>query len=177
MPGATQELKLLDIREGDDFAGAHLQGSINIDLDGKFASWAGALLAHDRPIVLIGAPGSQQEATMRLGRIGYDNVVGYLADGMMALARSPHLVGRVQRITALSLHEQRQENVPICIVDVRSASEREGGHIADSIHVPLPQMLRHLDELPRDQKIVVHCAGGYRSAVAASLTCDAKLWR
>ncbi len=161
--------QLLDIREGDDFAGAHLVGSINIDLDGKFASWAGALLAHDRPIVLIGSPGSQQEATMRLGRIGFDNVVGYLADGMMALAASPHLVGRVERITALTLHEQRQEGVPICIVDVRSAGEREGGHIADSIHLPLPQMLRQLDALPRDRTIIVHCAGGYRSAVAASL--------
>ncbi|MBT7862991.1 MAG: MBL fold metallo-hydrolase [Gemmatimonadetes bacterium] len=161
--------QLLDVREGDDFAGAHLMGSINIDLDGKFASWAGSLLAHDRPIILIASPGSQEEATMRLGRIGFDLVAGYLQDGMMALAHRDDLVGRRERITALTLQEQRQEGMDAFVLDVRSASERSEGQIPESTHIPLPQLPKHLEEIPRDRPVIVYCAGGYRSAVAGSL--------
>jgi len=69
----------------------------------------------------------------------------------------------------LTLHEQRAEGASSCVLDVRAPGEREHGHIPDSIHVPLPQLLRRLDDLPRDRAVIVHCAGGYRSAVAASL--------
>lgn len=161
--------QLLDVREGDDFAGAHLSGSVNIDLDGKFASWAGALLAHDRPIVLIASPGSQDEAALRLGRIGFDRVVGYLQDGMMALASRDDLVGRLERITALTLQEQLEAGGTHCVLDVRAAGEFEESHIPDATHIALPQLLRRLADVPRDRPVIVHCAGGYRSAVAASL--------
>lgn len=161
--------QLLDVREGDDFAGAHLTGSINIDLDGKFASWAGALMAHDRPIVLIASAGSQEEAAMRLGRIGFDHVVGYLQDGMMALAKRDDLVGRIDRITALTLQEQTQEGRSLCVIDVRAAGEREANAIPGSLHIPLPQLPRQLADIPRETSVVVYCAGGYRSAIAASL--------
>jgi rhodanese-related sulfurtransferase len=96
-----ENAQLLDVREGDDFAGAHLIGSINIDLDGKFASWAGSLLAHDRPIVLIAAPGSQEEAAIRLGRIGFDRVAGYLAEGMMSLANRSRSAARLSIVFCL----------------------------------------------------------------------------
>ena len=88
---------------------------------------------------------------------------------MMALAKSPQLVGRVERITALTLHEQRLEGTSVCVLDVRAPGEREQDQIPESTHIPLPQLLRQLDELPRDRPLIVHCAGGYRSAVAASL--------
>lgn len=146
-----------------------MTGSINIDLDGKFASWAGALLAHDRPIVFIGVPGSQQEAAMSLGRSGFDNVTGYLSDGMMALAKSPELVGRLERITALTVHEQLREGSSPCVLDVRAPGEREQSCIPESLHIPLPQLLHRLDDLPRDRPVIVNCAGGYHSAVASSL--------
>ncbi|MFP6645377.1 MAG: rhodanese-like domain-containing protein [Candidatus Latescibacterota bacterium] len=161
--------QLLDVRDGDDFAGAHLLGSINTGLDGKFATWAGALLVPDRAIVLTGSPGSREEAAMRLGRIGFDNVAGYLADGMMALAGRSDLVGRVERITALTLQEQRQGGQSPHVIDVRGPGEREESQIPDSVHIPLLTLPEHLDDVPRDRPVIVYCAGGYRSAVAASL--------
>lgn len=161
--------QLLDVREGDDYAGAHLTGSINIDLDGKFASWAGMLLAHDRPIVLIATPGTQDEAAMRLGRIGFDNVAGYLADGMMALANRDDLVGRTERITARTLDERRRDDGGLCVIDVRAPGEHADGHIPAALHIPLPQLPDRLGDIPRDQTAVVYCAGGYRSAIAASV--------
>ncbi len=163
------DAQLLDVREGDDFAGAHLKGCVNIDLDGKFASWAGSLLAHDRSIVLIAPPGAQEEAAMRLGRIGFDNVAGYLQDGMMALARRPDLVSRVERIAALTLEEQRREGNAPYVLDVRAPGERTEGYIPESVNILLQQLPRQLDAIPRDRPIVVYCASGYRSAIAASL--------
>jgi glyoxylase-like metal-dependent hydrolase (beta-lactamase superfamily II)/rhodanese-related sulfurtransferase len=161
--------QLLDVRDGDDFAGAHLLGSVNIGLDGKFATWAGALLVPHRAIVLIGSPGSHQEAAMRLGRIGFDNVAGYLADGMMALTGRGDLIGRVERITVLTLQEQRQEGLSPHVIDVRGPGERQESRIPDSAHIALLQMPTHLDDVPRHQPVIVYCAGGYRSVIAASL--------
>ncbi|NKB72109.1 MAG: MBL fold metallo-hydrolase [Candidatus Latescibacteria bacterium] len=161
--------QVLDVREGDDFAGAHLQGSVNIDLDGKFASWAGALLAHDRPIVLIAAPGTQEEAAMRLERIGFDEVAGYLQDGMMALAQRPDLVASIERITALTVDELGREGDQLHLTDVRAPGEYADGHIRGAVNIPLQQLPNELAQLPRDQHLVVYCAGGYRSAIAASL--------
>ncbi len=161
--------QILDVREGDDFVGAHLMGSINVGLDGKFATWAGALLTPERPIVIIAPPGGEQEAAMRLGRIGFDDVAGYLQDGMMALDAHADLVGRLERITVLTLQEHRQEGQSPVIVDVRGAGEHEEGHIPDSMHIPLQQLRKQMDDLPRDRPIIVHCAGGYRSTIAGSV--------
>ena len=166
--------QLLDVREGIDFEGAHLRGSLNIALDGKYATWAGSLLAHDRPIVVIAADGGEEEAVMRLGRIGFDNVTGYLAGGMHALATRDDLVEKTRRITAPALAEwlagTRAESGPApIVVDVRTAAEHAGGHVAGSLNIPLSHLEERAPEIPAGVPVAVHCEGGYRSAIAASL--------
>ncbi len=166
---ATQGGELLDTRPGADFAGAHLRGSLNIGLDGSYATWAGTLLDPERPIVLIVAPGLQQEAALRLARIGFDDVAGYLDGGMMALEHRPDLVERLERITAATLGEQLAGPDPPLVLDVRAEAERDELVVAGSVSIPLGHLLERLDELPRDRTIVVHCATGYRSSAAASI--------
>jgi rhodanese-related sulfurtransferase len=165
----AQGAQLLDARDPADFAGAHLTGSVNIGLDGSYATWAGTLLAHDRPIVIVVEPGREQEAALRLARIGFDNVAGYLDGGMQALEPRPDLVGRIERITAGSLNEQLAGPEPPVILDVRTANEWRDRRIEDSLNVPLGRLHERLDRLPQDREIVVHCGSGYRSAIATSI--------
>jgi glyoxylase-like metal-dependent hydrolase (beta-lactamase superfamily II)/rhodanese-related sulfurtransferase len=166
--------QLLDVRDGIDFEGGHLKGSLNIALSGKYATWAGSLLSHDRPIVVIAEEGGEDEAVMRLGRIGFDNVAGFLAGGMNALLRRDDLVERTERITAPALAEwmsgaRADMGTKPLIIDVRSEAEHAGGHIEGSMNIPLPHLDERVGELPAGKPLVVHCEGGYRSAIAASL--------
>lgn len=165
----NQGAQLLDVRDAVDFEGAHLAGSLNIALQGKYATWCGTMLNHETPIVVVAEAGGEEEAITRLGRIGFDNVAGYLAGGMEALRDRPELVNRLDRITAVALEQQlRAEPKPV-VVDVRTEEEWDAGHVAGSQNVPLNHLRARLSEIPRDQTIVVHCEGGYRSAIAASL--------
>ena len=166
--------QILDVRDGLAFEGDHLKDALNIALNGKYATWAGSLLAHDKPIIVIAEEGGEQEAVMRLGRIGFDNVGGYLGGGMNALASRGDLVERTDRITAPALAEwlQGKRNdvgVAPTVVDVRSAVEHAGGHIIGSLNIPLPHLDERMGEIPTGRPIAVHCEGGYRSAIAASL--------
>jgi glyoxylase-like metal-dependent hydrolase (beta-lactamase superfamily II)/rhodanese-related sulfurtransferase len=159
---------LLDVRTAADFAGAHLRGSVNIGLDGSFATWAGTLLDPSHPIVVIADPGREDEAATRLGRIGFDNVAGYLAGGMQALEQRPDLVSRTERITAATLAERLEGEAPF-VLDVRTDGEREQGSIPGSVHVPLSRLNAELDAVPSDRDVVVVCGTGYRSSIATSL--------
>ncbi|MEI7780561.1 MAG: MBL fold metallo-hydrolase [Planctomycetota bacterium] len=173
---AMQKTKaqILDVRDGIDFEGGHLRGAVNIAVSGKYATWCGSILGHDAPIVVIAEEGGEAEAVMRLGRIGFDNIGGYLAGGMNALASRDDLVERTDRITAPALAEwlagQRSAAGAVpTVVDVRSEAEYAGGHVAGSINIPLPHLHVRLGELPSGRPVVVHCEGGYRSAIAASV--------
>lgn len=159
----------LDVREPADFAGAHLAGSINIPLGGQYASWAGTVLTHDCPIVLIAEPGREEEAAVRLGRIGYDQVTGFLRGGMQTLDGHPSLIERTDRITAVTLAEQLASDLPPVVLDVRTVKEWQTKRIEGSLNVPLNRLLERLAEVPRGRSLVVHCASGYRSSIAASL--------
>lgn len=173
--------QILDVRDGIDFEGGHLKGALNIALRGKYATWAGSMLAHDRPLVVIAEAGGRSqdaqpaaEAVMRLGRIGFDNVSGYLAGGMNALASRDDLIERTARVTAPALAEwlggsRTEMTATPVVIDVRSESEHAAGHIAGSLNIPLSHLDRRFSELPADRPLVVHCEGGYRSAIAASL--------
>lgn len=161
--------QILDTRTPADYEGAHLAGSVNIGLDGSFATWSGTLLEHERSIVLVAAPDRVVEAATRLGRIGFDNVAGYLEGGMQAAESRPDLIERSERITAATLAEQLSEPDPPFILDVRAEDEVGEVRVEGSVNIPLSRLLEHLDELPLDRPIVVHCSSGYRSAAAASL--------
>jgi hydroxyacylglutathione hydrolase len=162
--------QVLDVRDPADFAGGHLAGSVNIGLGGKFATWAGTILTQHKPIVIVAEPGRESEAAMRLGRIGFDQVVGYLENGMETLASRADLVARTDRITAATLAEQLQEHAgSLCVLDVRTESEWNKTHIDTSVNIPLNHLEGRLNEVRREGPVVVHCATGYRSSIAASI--------
>ena len=164
--------QILDTRDPVEFAAAHLKGSLNIGLGGHYATWAGTLLSREHPIVIIAAPGREQEAATRLGRIGFDHVVGYLADGMHSLESRPELTMSTDRVSAQVASERlgsgQSEKTPLTI-DVRTPREREQKRISGSIGMPLNHLGERLSELPADRPLIVYCAGGYRSSIAASL--------
>ena len=161
--------QLLDTRDGAKFEGAHLKGSVNVGLGGSYATWCGTILDPERPIVLIAEPGRELEAATRLGRIAFDTVAGYLAGGMESLTGEPELIDRIERITAGSLAEQLATPAPPLLIDVRAPGEWEQERIDASVNVPLSRFPERLETLPRERAIVVHCASGYRSAIAAGL--------
>ena len=171
---ASKGGQLLDVRDAIDFEGEHLKGAINISLSGKYATWAGSMLTHSEPIVVISEEGGEEEAVMRLGRIGFDNVAGYLADGMRALESRPDLAERTERITAPALAEwlageRADAGAKPTVLDIRSEAEYAAGHIPGSLNIPLPHLEDRFGDVPSAGSLVVHCEGGYRSAIGASL--------
>jgi hydroxyacylglutathione hydrolase len=162
--------QVLDTREPAQFAAAHLVGSLNIGLVGQYATWAGTVLSREKPIVLIADPGAEAESALRLGRIGFDGVIGYLEGGLRTIdAARPELLVATERIAAELAAERLSGSEPPLLIDVRTSGERAQKAIAGSLHVPLNHLEERAAELPRDRALVVHCAGGYRSSIAASL--------
>lgn len=161
--------QVVDVRDPAEFEAAHLKGSLNIGLGGKYATWAGTLLDKEQPIVIIAEPGRENEAATRLGRIGFDNLAGYLHACMEACQARPELVEKTERITAGNLAEAMASKNPPLVVDIRGEKEWSGRRIEGSINLPLNRLRERAGELPRDRSIVVHCASGYRSAIGASI--------
>ncbi|HYL63664.1 MAG TPA: MBL fold metallo-hydrolase [Candidatus Methylomirabilis sp.] len=165
----STDAQILDTREPEEFAAAHLAGSVNIGLNGQYATWAGTVLAHDKPIVIISSPGRESESAVRLGRIGFDNVVGYLKDGMRGLESRPDLTFTTERFSAPLAAEVINSSAPPQLLDVRTPRESEQKSIAGSLGIPLNHLSERTGELPKDRHLLVYCAGGYRSSIAASL--------
>ena len=161
--------QILDTRDPAEFAAAHLAGSVNIGLGGQYATWAGTILSPQRPIVVIAEPGRELESAMRLGRIGFDTVVGYLDDGLWTLESRPELIARTERLSPAVAAERLASNEPPLVVDVRATREYEAKHIEGSVSIPLNHLAELADRLPTDRPLLVHCAGGYRSSIAVSL--------
>ncbi len=160
--------QILDTRDAGDFAAAHLAGSINIGLGGQYATWAGTILGRERPIIIIADPGREHEATTRLGRIGFDHIVGYLQDGLRSLESRPDLTATTERLSP-PLAAERLATRETLAVDVRTPGERDQKFVAGSVSIPLNHLIERLPELPGDRPLIVYCAGGYRSSIAASL--------
>jgi hydroxyacylglutathione hydrolase len=160
--------QLLDARDPAEFEGAHIRGALNIGLNGSFATWCGTVLDGQRPIVLVAEPGRELEAATRLGRIGFDNVVGYLDGAMQHLQDAPDLIDRTPRLTAPVLADGLASAEPPSVIDVRTEGEWSAGRIEPALNVPLSRLKDRLDVLP-DSPIVVYCTSGYRSAIAASV--------
>jgi len=161
--------QLLDVRDPFAFAKRHVRGSINIGLEGTFATWAGTLLDRDRPLVLLAAPEQEREAAMRLGRIGFDRVVGYLKGGPDADDLPADLIRSVNRVDVEEMQKRLERADAPLVLDVRNRGEREAKHIPSTMHIPLGELGRRMDEVPRGKKLIVHCAAGYRSSMAASM--------
>ena len=169
--------QVLDTRDPAEFAAAHLEASINIGLVGQYATWAGTVLTRETPIVIVADPGAETESALRLGRIGFDHVIGYLEGGLRSADGSAARIATTERVSAevaarrLSGSDPRvvYGGLTPVVVDVRAPGERAQKRIDGSVHVPLTRLLDRLSDIPTDRPVLVHCAGGYRSSIAASL--------
>jgi hydroxyacylglutathione hydrolase len=159
----------LDVRDPREFAQGHLRGSINVGLNGQYATWAGTLLDRQRPIVIVAPPTREMEAATRLGRIGFDNVAGYLEGGMQALADRDDLLTYTPQTSGASISLWIGEPDAPYLLDVRTPGEWQQRHIEGSVNIPLNRLSDQLKEIPQNRPVIVMCAGGYRSSIAASL--------
>lgn len=160
---------VIDGRDPDEFGHGHLAGSINVGLNGRYAEFAGSTVPSDVDIVLVVAGGFELEAKNRLARIGFDRVVGYLADPLAVMEDNPHRVQLASRLTARSFDERRDDIDGLQLVDIRNPGELELGTIGGAVTIPVGQLPSRLGELDPTAPTVVYCAGGYRSSVAASV--------
>lgn len=165
----VSEALVLDVRSADDFSKGFIPRSINIGLKGDFAPWVGAMVVDvQKPILLVTDEGQEQEAITRLARVGFDNVVGYLAGGFANWKVAGKEVDNVDRITAEKFKEDFK--VGECIViDVRRESEYSAEHVEEAYSRPLATISDWFSELNNETPFYVHCAGGYRSMIAASI--------
>jgi hydroxyacylglutathione hydrolase len=159
---------VLDVRAGAAFGAGHVPGSVNVGLDGQFASWAGALLPTDRPLVLVAEEeaGAAQAAT-RLARVGLENVAGFLDGGVRAWADSGRPAARVAQVTVDELERRLAEDPRLRVLDVRRPGEYAAGHVPRAVSAPLDRLQREWPAAGEPTAVI--CAGGYRSSAAASL--------
>lgn len=160
---------LIDGRDPGEFARGHLRGAINVGLAGRYAEFAGSVVPVDADIVLFVDPGSELEAKNRLGRIGFDRVVGYIDQPFRVLQAHRDEVAIASRLTPVELEQRQQELDDLQLVDVRNPGEFALGAVPGAVNIPVGQLPRRLGELDPNAPTVVYCAGGYRSSVAASL--------
>lgn len=167
---ATEGGVVLDARNPETFASGHLVRSINVGLDGRFAEYAGDVIGPGQPIVIVTDPGRETEARVRLARIGFDKVVGYLPEIEQVLIGRPDLADQARRISAGDLAAWRNDRPGLQIIDVRNAGEQEHGVIPGAHRLPLAGLIAGIiaSGLDREAPTVVYCAGGYRSSIGAS---------
>ena len=167
----TGDAVLLDTRPSDLFVAGFVPGAIGIGLDGRFAEWAGSLLSFDKPIVLVTAPGEEKESVIRLARVGFDKVQGFLDGGYPAWQHAGEPIDMIIDVEADELAMDIPFDENLVVLDVRRETEFADGHVKNAINIPLqdladPVSMANLEE---HFNLYVHCGGGYRSVIAASL--------
>ncbi len=167
-----QEIKsgalVLDTRKSEHFEHGFIKGSINIGLNGMFAIWVGTIIDIKTPVVVVADIGKEEEAILRMARVGYENVRGYLKGGFDSWKMATRPIDTITGINASELptYVQRGDEK---ILDVRKLDEAELGHVKGAVNVPLQELATNLNQLDPNEPYLVHCAGGYRSAIASSL--------
>lgn len=160
---------ILDTREPNEFCKGFIPGSLNIALDGSFAGWVGTLIPDlTRPVIIIADAGRVEEAITRLARVGYDNTIGYIQDGITEWKNAGKEIDKIENISPAEF-ERRMDSGQINILDVRKPSEFESQHIEGAVNFPLDYINDHFHELDKDKKYYLHCRSGYRSMVTASI--------
>lgn len=164
----SNEVLILDTRPAAEFHKGFIPNSINIGLKGDFAPWAGTMIVDvKQPIILVTEQDTEEEVITRLSRVGFDHVLGYLEGGFTSWKQSGKEIDSVHRITATELAEKFTPETKV--VDVRKEGEFNAGHIENALHLPLAQIADWASTLNNDEFFVLHCAGGYRSMIAASI--------
>ncbi|RZJ67724.1 MAG: MBL fold metallo-hydrolase [Flavobacterium sp.] len=160
---------VLDVRHEDEFIKAHIPGSIFIGMHSTFAPWVGALIRDvKQPLLLITPHGKESEAIMRLARVGFDNSLGYLEGGIEAWTASERETDIIKSISPEAFAEGLEgNNLPV--VDSRKPGEFNSGHVIDALNIPLDFVNEQLAEVPKEGDFYIHCAGGYRSVIMASI--------
>jgi len=160
---------ILDVRNNNDFAKGYVPQSVNIGLDGDFAPWVGALIADvKQPILLITNENEEQETVTRLSRVGFDNILGFLKGGFTTWESSGKETDKVHRISAQQF-EAEIKNKEVKIIDVRKESEYKAEHVEQAYNRPLAYINDWINQIESDEHFYLHCAGGYRSMMAASI--------
>jgi glyoxylase-like metal-dependent hydrolase (beta-lactamase superfamily II)/rhodanese-related sulfurtransferase len=159
---------VLDARAPEVFAKGFIPNSINIGIDSNFAMWVGEMITDiKQEILLVTEPGREEETIVRLSRVGYDHAIGFLDGGYDSWVKAGKESDSIQRISAEKFEDIYSSN-PM-IFDVRKKSEYDSEHVKGAINVPLNEINNHLAEFPKDKPFILHCAGGYRSMIAASI--------
>ena len=160
---------ILDVRHQDEFVKGHVPQSVFIGLDGGFAPWVGALIGDvNQPLMIITPEGREEETITRLSRVGFDQTLGYLKGGIEAWKSSGKEYDMISGVNAKDLEKLvKQEKVPV--FDVRKENEYLSGHISSAQNTPLDFLNDYLDRFPKNNPFFIHCAGGYRSVIAASI--------
>lgn len=160
---------MLDTRKPELFVKGFIPNSISIGIDGNFAPWVGALVPDiKQPLLLITDEGREEEVVTRLARVGYDYAIGYLKGGFEAWKSSGKEVDTVESISAVEF-DNRFANNELEVVDVRKQGEYQSEHVKGALNLPLDYINEHLAEFKKDRPLYLHCAGGYRSVIAASI--------
>ena len=167
----NDDVIILDTRHASEFTQGFIPGSIFIGLEGRFAEWAGSILAFDKPILLVTAPGKEEESVIRLSRVGFDKMTGYLKGGFEAWKNAGEKVDIIIDVEADELIMDIPHDPNLVVVDVRREMEFADGHLANAVNLPLDEMtdVAQMAKFEDNQNLYVHCAGGYRSVIASSL--------
>ncbi len=167
----SAEMLVLDTRPATQFTEGFIPGSIFIGLEGRFAEWAGALLPFDKPFIIVTEAGKEEETVVRLARVGFDKMKGYLKGGFEAWQNAGERTDMIINVEADELAMDIPHDPHLTVVDVRRETEYADGHIKDAQNIPLNEMtdVASIAGFEDNQNLYVHCAGGYRSVIAASL--------
>ncbi|MFZ1786181.1 MAG: MBL fold metallo-hydrolase [Ferruginibacter sp.] len=167
----ADDVLVLDTRQAMVFTRGFIPGSIFIGLEGRFAEWAGSLLSFNKAMIIIADPGKEEETIIRLSRVGFDNIQGYLDGSFEAWQRAGEAVDMIIDIEADELAMDIPHDPNLVVIDVRRETEFADGHIVNAQNLPLDEMndVLNLSHFEDNQNLYIHCAGGYRSVIAASL--------
>ncbi|MCU0335785.1 MAG: rhodanese-like domain-containing protein, partial [Chitinophagaceae bacterium] len=167
---AATEALVIDTRNKEQFPVDFIPGSIFIGIDDTFAPWVGTLVPDlQQPILFVADEGREEEVVTRLARVGYDNCLGYLRGGLEAWVAAGNETDSIQEMTAERFAALYTQQPTLNLLDVRRESEHESQHVIGARSFPLDFINRNMDQLDRDQTYYLHCAGGYRSLIAASI--------
>ena len=162
-----EKITILDVRSVEDFSSSHIPGSIFIGLDGRFAPWVGEILEDiSKKLILVAPKGREKEAIIRLSRVGFDNVIGYLKGGVNSWIKNGGLISKVfnESASKFSTSDNNKD-----ILDVRSENEHKSESLQNSLNIPLINLNKSIEKISFEEKFYVHCKGGYRSMIASSI--------